>query len=315
MIDAIVDRQLIIKLLKWLIVVLSVVFLVFKFIQFQDYNVIWLRFAQLSVIQVGCLFIVLLLVPVNIGLEAVKWRLLIRKTEVLSFSQSLRAVLAGFTTGFVTPNRIGEMAGRMTVSMAANRGKIAIYSLINSLSQNFIIALAGVPAFVAFVLVYQSYNFEVYLKYLIVVGLFLVVMTGLIFLIPTIAGLNVFKKRWSGFGDLSKIKQVDLLEVTLLSLLRFFVFCFQFYLLLLFFDVNLAVVNALITIPSMYLLVTFTPAFAVSEVIIRSSYAVFFVGFFSGNTPGIVASGLFIWVVNFAIPMMIGAKLLLEKNN
>jgi len=58
------------------------------------------------------LLYVLFLMPVNWGIEIVKWRYMILKIERITFYKSLKAVLVGITFSSFTPNRVGDYFGR-----------------------------------------------------------------------------------------------------------------------------------------------------------------------------------------------------------
>jgi hypothetical protein len=55
--------------------------------------------------------------------------------------------------------------------------------------------------------------------------------------------------------------------------------------------------------------VTFTPSFAFSEALIRGSWAVFVIGSFADNIPGILMAGVGLWLVNVVVPVVIGSVL------
>ncbi len=80
-----------------------------------------------------------------------------------------------------------------------------------------------------------------------------------------------------------------------------------------FFDVQLTPWQALLAIPTNYLFVTFTPSLAFSEGALRASYAVFVLGFFSPQTVNIALAGVFIWVVNWVIPLLAGSVIMLRS--
>jgi hypothetical protein len=98
------------------------------------------------------------------------------------------------------------------------------------------------------------------------------------------------------------------------SLLRYFVFCFQFYAVLQFFSIDLELWQALLAIPTNYLFVTITPSMAFSETAIRSSYAMIFIGFFSNQIINIALAGTTIWIINFGLPMLAGLYILAKTN-
>ncbi|MFV1980066.1 MAG: lysylphosphatidylglycerol synthase domain-containing protein, partial [Rhodothermia bacterium] len=68
-----------------------------------------------SVIQagVGWLVIAALLLPVNIALEAWKWRALLRAGSKTTTAEALGSILAGYALGLFTPGRAGDYVGRI----------------------------------------------------------------------------------------------------------------------------------------------------------------------------------------------------------
>ncbi|GAB4402420.1 MAG: hypothetical protein OHK0039_00400 [Bacteroidia bacterium] len=88
----------------------------------------------------------LLLLPFNVGLEALKWQLLVRRLAGLRhqpFGRAVQAVLAGQAAGIFTPNRIGEYAGRLLFLPAGLRWQGASFTLINRLAQMLATLWAG----------------------------------------------------------------------------------------------------------------------------------------------------------------------------
>src|SRR4051812_35975755 len=55
----------------------------------------------------------ILFVFLNWGIEAVKWRYMIRKMEDISYGMAIKSILSGVTISIFTPNRVGEFAGRV----------------------------------------------------------------------------------------------------------------------------------------------------------------------------------------------------------
>lgn len=84
-------------------------------------------------------------------------------------------------------------------------------------------------------------------------------------------------------------------------------YCSQYYFLLRFFDVELSVTDAAMILPLNYLMVSVTPTIAFSELGVRGSYAVLFIGAFASNTVGAALAGMSVWFINYVIPMMVGS--------
>src|SRR6266704_2015862 len=81
------------------------------------------------------LYAALLLMPVNWGLEARKWQVLLKSLERISFFTSFRAILSGVAFSINTPNRVGEYGGRIVYVQDGHRWKAVALTIIGSLSQ------------------------------------------------------------------------------------------------------------------------------------------------------------------------------------
>ncbi len=297
---------------KWFVLLITYFFLAYKLYTFEYYAALWQHFRNPDTTQYFWLILVFVLLPLNIFFEVIKWQTLVHKSEKISFKKALNAVLAGFSTGFITPNRIGEMAGRMLYVLPENRKITAIYALLNSITQNFVIALVGLPAALYYFFYTKNTDFVVTEWYFISITLFISVVTCIYFLIPGIVGFFIKKNRLLFLKDLTHYKTTDLLQIKAYSFLRFLVFSIQFFAMLQFFGVDITVAEAIIAIPTSYLFVTFTPSLAFSEAAIRSSYAVVFIGSFSENIAGIAFAGFLLWIINYGIPMLLGSRILVN---
>src|SRR5215203_3240268 len=67
---------------------------------FQSTKILYLVFA-------------VLLIPVNWGIEALKWQLSVRHIYPIRFHQAFKAVLSGVSFSVTMPNRVGEYLGRI----------------------------------------------------------------------------------------------------------------------------------------------------------------------------------------------------------
>jgi len=83
------------------------------------------------------------LVPVNWGLEALKWQYLTKEIEPISFSTAFKAVLSGLSISIFTPNRVGEFAGKVFYLKTTEKVKATVASFIGSSLQLLVTVLAG----------------------------------------------------------------------------------------------------------------------------------------------------------------------------
>jgi hypothetical protein len=112
---------------KWLAWIISLLALAAIMWQVSHHEAIseqsfhWLQILPKDPILLG---IVALLIPINWGIEAVKWHLLLGRQNQ-SFGHAFRTVIVGSTWGFLTPNRSGDAAGRLAL-LPANQRKIGL---------------------------------------------------------------------------------------------------------------------------------------------------------------------------------------------
>jgi len=301
---------------KYLFVIASFAYLAYKLIAFDEYFEFIEQWQQTPANRLLWLIGVLVLLPLNWALESVKWMHITAHLQKLSFLQSLKGVLAGITTGFFTPNRIGDLVGRIVFLRPQNRTAGITLSLLNSFTQNFVIVFCGIPACILLFSKNDSMNSGIQLYLAISISL-LIVFASSYFLFPALS--KKIKNRKTGeklnkFVDcLSEYSTQNLLEIIFISLLRYVVFSAQFFFMLRFFNVHLTLWQALLAIPTNYLFITFTPSVAFSEVTLRASYAIFTLSFFSDQTINIGLAGMAIWFVNWIIPLLAGSAVMLKS--
>ena len=306
--------------LGWLgifIMIAAYSYLTYKLLTFDQYDELAAQWKNTPLSQFWWLAAVFLLLPINWLLEAVKWKKMTTNIQKINLSISMKAVLAGISTGFFTPNRVGELVGRVVFLEAEHRKAGVTLSLVNSLTQNLIMALCGIPAGLIFFyttagsLEADNSNFLLgIIGFLLVFGLF---YFSLPILSKRLEESNIAKLIGVFTSCLSDFTITNLIIIMAISFARYLVFCTQFFLMLRFFSIHLDAWQALIAIPTNYLFVTFTPSVAFSEAAVRSSYSVIFIGVFSGQVVGIALAGVCIWAVNFVIPMLVGSVLMIRK--
>jgi hypothetical protein len=304
---------------KWLIIGLAYTFLVYKLICFDKYDSLLNEWTKMPVSQVWWFGYVLALLPINWMLEAIKWRRLLLTIEKLNWTNTIKGVVAGITTGFFTPNRVGEMAGRIVYLPEEKRKAGVTACLLNSITQNTIMTVCGIPACIIFFSNTQGGIESDMAGFLLLMILLSLGLITLYWLLPKIgdklSNSNLSDKAKAFIICLKYYSKRDLIVMMGISLGRYIVFCTQFYCMLHFFGINLSIWQALIAIPSNYLLVTFTPSLAYSEAAVRSSASLLFIGAYSSKVVNIALAGISIWAVNFVIPMIIGTLvMLLDKS-
>jgi hypothetical protein len=137
-------------LVKIVVVITAYIFAWNKLQQSTDWTSISSYIKDLSPSSYSIIILIFALMFVNWSLEAIKWKYLIRKTEQISLLKSLAAVWSGVTVGTITPNRIGEFAGRIMFLKPENRKLATTQTLYGDLAQfitTIIFGIIGISLF------------------------------------------------------------------------------------------------------------------------------------------------------------------------
>ena len=131
--------------LKTIVLLLSFGYIYYKIFYNQDIDKIRtsVQLAYGSKTFVWYLLYVLFLMPVNWGIETVKWRYMILKIERITFYKSLKAVLVGITFSSFTPNRVGDYFGRALMLENSGKQEGFLITIIGSIAQTIITIVAG----------------------------------------------------------------------------------------------------------------------------------------------------------------------------
>lgn len=266
------------------------------------------------------LILVALLMPVNWGIESIKWKLLIEYIEKISFSQAFKSVLTGITMSIYTPNRIGEFFGRAFTLKKADPLKGALLTITGSISQLLVTLLTGFIA-VAFYLPQYVGLPEPWHKWLHIGLIIFMAFLGSILVLGYIRAPFITRQlesfirpSWSKIkyylNAIESIERKTLIHVLLLSSLRYMVFSFQFYLLLRAFGLDIPYPAAMMLIAMTYFVMAAIPTIALADLGIRGSVSIFFIGAYfvleQSAAPEILAASTMIWAINLALPAILG---------
>jgi uncharacterized membrane protein YbhN (UPF0104 family) len=263
----------------------------------------------------------LILVILNWGIESFKWRLLISKIEKISFMRSFEAVLTGVSVSTFTPNRIGEYFGRVFILERAGRIEGILITILGSLSQLLITIMVGATSLLVLIPLHlwnspniTGYVYDALVALVAGINIFLLFFYFNISEFYTIAE-KLFRKRWRSvqrfFRVFTLYSYKELCRVITLSFFRYLVFSLQYYLLLRMFGVPIALFEGLVVISVIFFIMAIIPTIMITELGVRGSVALFFFGFCFPNddtvSMGILSASALLWVINLAIPALIGS--------
>lgn len=261
---------------------------------------------------------VLFLMIIIWAIEALKWQLAVKPVQPVTFLKAFRAVLSGVSFSVSTPNRVGEYLGRVLYMEEGNRLRTIAVTMVSSISQLIITLCMGLLGLILLKKTIEQQQ--------LVSGLWLLVLIYGVLIVVILLLLFYFRLHWlarwiSKISFLKKysylveaVGQFDtsiLLRMLALSFARFAVFILQYYLLYIFFDVEIGWWAACWTVSVSFLIMAIIPTFAIAELGLKGKVALLVTGLFSANKAGIFFATAGIWFINLVIPAISGSILIL----
>jgi hypothetical protein len=307
------------EIIKWLVLSVSLLFIVQRIVFHQDVKTIFSKLSSTDYHQWVLLLVVFVLMFLNWGIEAVKWKFAVKNIHEISFKRAFAAVLAGSSVSLFMPNRTGEFAGRIFALPSGKRIQGIFASVAASFSQLIITIICGTIAIITYFILYpENALTEKNISYLIIipVGLTAILSIVLYFKIGWFTFLfkkwNFLKKYTDKAKVLSEYTTSTLLHFFTLSFFRYLVFLIQFHLLIVFFGIEISFINSILATAMTFYIVTLIPTFTLAEIGVRGSVAVLFFGFYSGAYTEIVAASTLLWLINIVTPGAMGNYFILR---
>lgn len=300
------------KTFTYTIVIIAYMVVIYKLATYNEYETLISHFSNNISSHWFYLIICILLMPLNILAESIKWKYAVSQIEKISLKNAIIATLKGQVGAIATPNKLGDFPTRATSLQSGNKTIGTIMGFVSSWTLTLVIIIIGLFTSAIYISQYQTETYNN--QYILLASAICVAITTLIFSIPTIAqNINIDKINIQKIKNilqiLSSVKTQQLLTLSFFSLLRFSIFCTQLFLMLRFFDINITIWQSFISIPTIYLLTTITPTIVASEAATRSSYAILILAPFCTTAPTIALATTLLWVLNCGTPIIIGSTL------
>lgn len=261
----------------------------------------------------------ILLVPVNWGLEAVKWKLSVKNIYPVGWLLAFKAVLSGVSISVTMPNRIGEYLGRMMYIPEGSRLKTISVTLVCSLAQVLVTMFAGI---IGLLVLHREWlkafpELMFWSQFIIYGSVILSVLMALVYFNVSSA-VNLTRKWIKGDRYLYLVEALGgfsfplLFQLLLLSFIRYLVFVMQYLLLFYLFGVYVSPGIILLVMTVVFLFMTIIPSIALIEVWLRGEILIMLMGVFSTNALGISFTSVTIWFINLILPAVVGSLLILN---
>lgn len=307
---------------KIAIVLLGIFVLYKKLIVNQNVNEVLLdvKTSFTNTNQFVLMIFALILVPLNIFLEGIKWKLQLKPIEFLSNWKSFISIFTGISAGMFFPNRMGNFLGRVFMLEKGDIIKASLTTLVGGMAQMIATVSIGLFSSLFFV---KKHSILIGVSFLLLITLLILMYFNIYllkyfqFIIP-----KKFKEKTKDYFEIfSLYNKKELLKILILSFVRYFLYTFQFVLLIWAFKIPLNYFNAMIPISLTYLLMMIVPFITITEIAVRGSVSIIvFENWLIMNNINsslgmmIFSASSLLWIFNIAIPAVIGLFLTYRLN-
>lgn len=262
--------------------------------------------------------IVVFLMLVNWGLEALKWKRLVSQIEKLSLWRSIESVFCGLTLAVFTPNRIGEYGGRVFFLSPKRRVVGIVAMAVGNIGQMVLTNIFGAVAISIFV--YRFMGLDYRLNYVLMVLAAMVCLFFLIFyfnirwlngLLLSIRFTRKYKKFYSILG---RYKKEELFKILLFCLARYIVFSTQYFIMFNWLIPDLHYLNILMMVCILFFVQSTLPSLDLFDVGIRTLTASYFFNFVTSQDVAVIACTASIWLINIITPAVLGSYFVFKLN-
>ena len=241
--------------------------------------------------------VLLLLFLGNYLMEAIKWQNLLASWSPISILKSYKSVLIGQAFAFFTPARSGDYVGRILLLPPGNKMKGVAQLAWSSYAQLIITISIGSIA------LFFNLPFFPWIKWFMPLGL--------------IAALFVYFHPGEFKGWLNKINQLQIenklkLNLLGLSFLKYMIFVLQYTWAVKMLNIPIANIDLWIALGVLFLLLSIIPSISLTDLVIRGQIIVVLLEPYYNNSLMLICLSTIIWAVNFLLPAIIGAFLLIN---
>ena len=267
------DQKRIYHIVEWVVALAALGYLIYRMAIYEDYATLWATIAGMSGLQIAALLLCVALMPVNMSLEAWRWRTLLP----MSWREAHQQVYYSKLAGLITPWRLGEYPARallrnewpQTLSMGA----------VGSATMTMAIIAAGMTA-----MILEIGNWRLEIVFYLLVALLLIL--ALVFA-PRLL------RRWAEVSH--RLIAISVGQ----SLVRLACWCVQLALVLYALGAIYNLQFTIYNLPVYYLFVTITPNVPIAEVGVRGAWAITLFGSMNAALAGVL-----LWGINTLLPCL-----------
>ncbi len=269
----------------------------------------------LKLLSISLIFIPLLYL--NYWLETKKWQ--VGLGSHISTTKAYRTILVGSAVSIFLPNRTGEFLGRALAVPKELKLKAVYSSLVGRLSQLVVTLFLGSIFLFTHNPLLELNNQKINFVWLSFIAFLIsIILTLVLFNSEKMLNIGFLKKISFVQKTINKLTFVNTQQtwkILGLSLLRFSVYVVQYILLIyLFQNKSINMITTLMGICSLFLLLAIIPSNFFTDLGVRGLLVLWiFQNYLEYEPTGLVLSSTFLWLLNVALPAIIGWVLLIKK--
>ncbi len=257
------------------------------------------------------LTIIIILMLVNYVLESFKWWKLTRLLYPITIWQAIESVFCGLTWAVFTPNRIGQYGGRVMFLPVHKRIHGVFSMIVGELGQSVITNVLGASSLLWFLFTFLNLN--KWLMALISILALSLILAMIVFyfnikwFVSLLNRIKFLKKYHRFFDTMGRYNTAELTNIMLFCLARFFVFSFQYYLIIHLLVPELPMVTILLILFIFLFIQSALPSLDILDIGVRAITASTLFSLVTTKTMAIVVAVSIIYIVNLIVPAIIGS--------
>jgi len=254
----------------------------------------------------------------NWFIEALKWKYLVQKIEIISIWKAVESVFCGLTWAVFTPNRIGEYGGRVFFLSPNKRIKGAVAMTVGSFGQLVLVNVFGSLALSWFLFRFMDLNplmnFSIFILALAFSGFFLLFFFNIHWINGLLSKIKFLKPYKRFFIIFSKFKVSALLHILMYSLSRILIFSTQYFLIIHLLIPEIDPLDMVLILFIFYFIQSSMPSLDLLDIGLRATTAAYFFSFVTDHEIAVMAAVASIWLINLIIPAILGSVFVLKLN-
>jgi hypothetical protein len=266
----------------------------------------------------GVLTLVVLLMFLNWGLEAVKWKRLLRQIENISLWRSVESVFCGLTWAVFTPNRIGEYGGRVFFLSPKRRIIGVVAMAVGNIGQMVLTNIFGAIALCLFIYRFADLDYRLDYALIALSAMFCTFFLVFFFNIRWLNGLLLsmrFSRKYKKFYSiLGRYQKKELLRILSLCLARYVVFSTQYFIMFYWLIPDIHYLDILMMVCILFFVQSTLPSLDLFDIGVRSVTASYFFSFVTHQDVAVIACTASIWLINIIIPAILGSYFVFKLN-